>query len=185
MSYLSNAGNYLFDTIFNLFLIIVLLRFWMQWVRANFRNEFGQFLLAVSNPVIIPLRKIVPSIGPIDTATVVLAILLVIFKYTLLPLLSGSAIPWGFILAYCLGELIKYSVYIFMAAIVIQIIASWVAPYSHHPLLDIAKSIAEPLMAPARRLLPSVGGIDFSPIIVFIFLNLTLMLIVAPLQSPY
>jgi len=162
---------------------VVLLRFWMQWVRADFRNPFGQFIISVTNPVIIPLRRILPGIGMIDTATVLLAFMVAVIKvYALLALLGYSA-GWLPLALYSVGEVIRSSIYIFFAAIFIQIIASWVNPHSYHPILGIARSISEPLLAPARKLIPPIGGLDLSPIIIIIFLQLTLYLVVAPLQN--
>ena len=163
-------------------LYIVLLRFWMQWVHANFRNPIGQFIISVTNPLVIPLRKVIPSIGAIDTATLMLAYAIVIIKIVLLMTLAGVSPEWIRLIVYSLGAIIEASIYIFMAAILIQIIASWINPHSYHPVVEIARSISEPLMAPARRLIPPIGGLDFSPIVVIIFLNLSLRLIVAPLQ---
>jgi len=183
MNYLSNASIYLIETLMGFVLYIVLLRFWMQWVRANFRNPIGQFLISVSNPVVIPLRKVLPSIGAIDTATVLFAYLLAMIKTVILIKLIGLSPTWLGILLYSLGEVIKASIYLFIVAIFVQIIASLINPHSYHPVVEIARSISEPLMAPARRLIPAIGGIDFSPIAVFIFLNLSLQLIVAPLQN--
>jgi len=183
MNYIGNATTYLTENLLGIALYIVLIRFWMQWVRANFRNPVGQFIITVTNPVIIPLRRLLPSIGSIDTATVVFAFSLAVFKTFVLVSIAGGFVPIVKLLVYSFGEIVKDSIYIFMGAIFIQIIASWVNPYSNHPILEIARSIAEPLMAPARRIIPAIAGIDLSPILVFIFLNLSLQLIVAPLQA--
>ncbi len=183
MNYFANAGIFLSQTLIGFALYIVLLRFWMQWVRADFRNPFGQFIISVTNPVIIPLRRILPSIGVIDTATVVFAYVIAFLKVVALVILIGRAPQWTGVILFALGELVRSSVYIFLAAIFIQIIASWINPYSNHPILSIARSISEPLLAPARRILPPIGGLDLSPIIIIIFLQLTLYLVVAPLQG--
>ncbi len=182
MNHITSASGYLSETILGIVLFIVLLRFWMQWVRANFRNPIGQFVITVTNPIVIPLRRLLPSIGAIDTATVLLAMAIAIFKTYVLFRLFNISPAWSGLILYSLGELIKVSIYLFMAAIFIQIIASWVNPNSYHPILETARSISEPLMAPARKLIPAIGGLDLSPIAVIIFLNLSLRLFVAPLQ---
>lgn len=183
MNYLGNAGSYLSQTLFGFALYIVLLRFWMQWVRADFRNPFGQFVITVTNPVIIPLRKILPSIGSVDTATIVFAFIVALIKVYVLILIRNFSPPLLSVLFYTLGEVIQHSIYILFAAIFIQIIVSWVNPYSDHPIVSIARSLAEPIMAPARRIIPPIGGLDLSPILVIIFLQLSLQLIVAPLKG--
>ncbi len=183
MNHLGNAGSYLSQTLFGLALYIVLLRFWMQWVRTDFRNPFGQFIISVTNPVVIPLRKILPSVGSVDTATVVFAFVIASIKVYLLYIISQispSLLPF---LTYTLGEIIQHSIYLLFAAIFIQIIVSWVNPYSDHPIVSIARSLANPIMEPARRLIPPIGGLDLSPMLVIIFLQLSLQLIVAPLKG--
>ena len=183
MSYLSNASSFLSQTILGFALYIVLLRFWMQWVRADFRNPFGQFIITVTNPLVVPLRKILPSIGNVDTATVLLAYVIALLKVYILYLILGAKLLPVTLVSTGLAEVIAHSIYLFFAAIIIMIVASWVNPYSYHPIVTLARSIAEPIMAPARRLLPPIGGLDLSPILVFIFLQLTLMLVVAPLRN--
>ncbi len=184
MSYLLNASDFLIQTILSFALYAVLLRFWMQWVRADFRNPIGQFIITVTNPVVLPLRKIIPSIGTVDTATLLLAYAIATLKmYTLLSL-RGIDVNLIHLAMFGVGQLLQASVYIFFAAIFIQVIASWVAPGSYHPVLSVARAISEPLMAPARKFIPAIAGLDFSPIVVIIFLQLTLRLLVAPLL-PY
>ncbi len=185
MQYLLNASSYLIEAVIGFALYIMLFRFWMQWVKADFRNELGQFIISVTNPVVIPLRRIVPSIGTIDTATLLLAYSFSLLKIVALFMLSSinaplsALFPW--ILVVALGILLEACIYLFMAAIFINIIASWVAPHSYHPILMTLRSISEPIMAPARRIIPPIGGLDLSPMVVLLFLNVSLQILVAPL----
>lgn len=183
MPYLQNASDFLLQALIGFALYTVLLRFWMQWVRADFRNQFGQFIISVTNPIIIPLRKILPSIGTIDTATVLLAYIICIIKIVAflgLRNATDQAAPLDYLI-WGVGVLIKYSIYLFIGAIFIQVIASWVNPHSYHPILTVAKSISNPILAPAQRLIPPIGGLDFSAILVLLFLQFSLRLIVAPI----
>ena len=185
MQYLLNATNYLAGALISFTLYIVLVRFWMQWVRADFRNQVGQFIITVTNPIVIPLRRIIPSIGTIDSATLLLAYTISLFKLIVLFTLSSLQVPlialFPWILIVALGVLLQACIYLFMFAIFISIIASWVAPHSYHPVLGVVRSISEPILAPARRLIPSIAGLDLSPMIVLLFLNFSLQLLVAPL----
>jgi len=183
VEHINNAGLYLVDIVFNLILYITLIRFWMQWVRADFRNQFGQFIINATNPAILPMRRVIPPLGYVDTATVVLALLIIIGKIFMLSLLQGFQPNWLALLLYCVGEFIKASVYIFMFCIFVSIIMSWINPQGYNPVLSTINQISDPMLSSARRILPSMGGIDFSPILVIIFLNLTLILIVRPLQG--
>jgi len=183
MPYLQNASHFLIQAIIGIAIYAVLLRFWMQWVRADFRNQLGQFIITVTNPIVIPLRKVLPSIGTIDTATIVLALIVSFIKvYAFFALGPYDATPN--LIQYAMmsvGVFIKYSIYLFIVCIFAQIIASWVNPHSYNPILSVATSISNPIMAPARRLIPAIGGLDLSPILVLLFLQFSLRLIVAPL----
>jgi len=182
MPYLQNATNFLTQAIIGFALYIVLLRFWMQWVRADFRNQLGQFIITVTNPLVIPLRRVLPSISTIDTATVVLALLISFIKVFTFFALTNYGTPSAMLYAMMsLGVTIKYSIYLMIACIFIQIIASWVNPHSYHPIITVARSISNPIMTPARRIIPPIGGLDLSPILVLLFLQISLMLFVDPL----
>ena len=186
MPHIQNASTLIIEAIFSFALYIVLLRFWMQWVRADFRNEIGQFIISATNPAIIPMRRLIPSIGVIDTATVLLAIAIALFKIYLLVLIAGGSITsYSFfkMLSVSIAAVLDSSIYVFLAAIFIGIIASWLNPNSYHPILSIVRSISEPLLAPARRLIPSMGGIDFSPMLVILFLRVSQTLVIAPLYG--
>lgn len=174
MNYLINASSYLVDVLIGLALYAVLLRFWMQWVKADFRNPIGQFLITTTNPIVLPLRRILPSIAAIDTATVLLALAIAALKTGLLSVIAGVTPPLLNLLLFSVIELLRCSIYLFMAALIIGIIASWVNPHSYHPVFSIANSISNPLLAPFRRLIPPLGGLDISPIFVFLALNLAL-----------
>ena len=179
MSNVSHAGAFLIEAIFGLFLYAVLIRFWMQWVRADFRNPIGQMVITLTNPVVVPLRRILPPIGMIDLATVIVALLVVALKYFLIIQVQqpGTVPPLLALIIVSLRDLVRYSIYIFIAAILIQVISSWINPQGYNPIVALAASIANPLLRPVRQLLPSFSGIDFSPIVVLLFLQMTLILI--------
>lgn len=174
MNYLVNASSFLIEALIGLALYAILLRFWMQWVRADFRNPIGHFLLSTTNPIVVPLRRVLPSIGSIDTATVVLAIFIAALKTTLLILLHGFTPPWLNILLYALVDVIRHSIHLFFAALIVSVIVSFVNPYSHHPLVNIAHAIINPLLAPFRRFIPPIAGLDITPVFLFILFQLAL-----------
>ncbi len=185
MPYFQNATSFLIDALFGFALYIVLIRFWMQWVRADFRNELGQFIIKVTNPIIIPMRKIIPSIGLIDTTTVVLAVLVAFAQITCLVFIAGGlgSVSTLKLLSYAVAKVLDASIYVFLGAILIGIIASWINPHSYHPILSVARSLSEPILAPARRLIPPMGGLDFSPIVVILFLRFSQRLLIAPIYG--
>ena len=124
------------------------LRFWMQWVRADFSNPLGYFVITVTNPLVVPMRRAFPSMGTLDTATLLLAYVVALFKIWLLTQFFTGSPSFANMLVFSLGELIRFSIHIFFAAIFIQIIVSWLSPGTYHPILNVARDIAEPLMAP-------------------------------------
>ena len=171
-----NAMNeilvYLIQTALSLFLLAVLLRFVLQLVRADFYNPISQFLLKVTNPLVLPLRKVIPGLGGFDMASLLLALLLQMAGIALIYLINGHGLPnIVLLLVWSVLGIVGLLVNIYFFALLAMIILSWVAPGSKNPALFLLFQITEPVMAPFRKALPSMGGLDFSPILVFILIN--------------
>ena len=174
MPALNEAFIYIIQTLGQLYLLVALLRFILQLVRADFYNPLSQFTVKATQPVLAPLRRIIPSVGRIDLAGLVLVLLvqfivivsiLAVAQKPVMHLLPLILI-WTPILVASL--LLK----IFFFALIISIILSWVAPGSNNPGAMLTQQICEPVLAPIRNLLPDLGGIDISPIFAFIIINL-------------
>jgi YggT family protein len=164
--------NLVVDTISSLYVMIVLMRFVLQLSRADFYNPISQFIVKATNPLLIPLRRLVPGFGGVDIASLLLAILVQGLAVGLKVLVLGYAIsnPLNIILLAAilvLGMLIK----VYFWSLLIMIVASWIAPGSGHPALQLINQITEPLMKPFRSILPSMGGLDLSPILAFMTLQ--------------
>lgn len=169
-------------SLMSLFLVIVILRFLLQLVRADFYNPVSQAIVKITMPLLKPLRKFIPSVLGIDTASVVLIILVQLIATSLLAMILGlwgillnplPLILWGLV-----GALTIISS-IFFWCMIISIIGSFIAPMSHHPLLTLANQIINPLAAPIRKLIPPLGGVlDISPIIILLGLKIVDMLII-------
>lgn len=172
MSALYSVLAYLVQTLLGLFLIAVLLRFLLQLVRADFYNPVSQFVVKLTNPLVLPLRRILPGYAGIDFASLLLALLLQMAGIAFVFLLSQGAIPplAALIMGSVLG-LLALLVQFYFFALLAMIILSWVAQGSRHPAIHLLHQVTEPVMAPFRKLLPPMGGMDFSPIIVFILIN--------------
>lgn len=163
---------YLIQTLLSLFLVAMLLRFLLQLVRADFYNPVSQFLVKVTNPLVIPLRKVIPGLGGLDIASLLLALLLQMAGIVLLLLINGLALPnILLLLAWSVLGVIGLLVNIYFFALLAMIILSWVAAGSNNPAIYLLHQITEPVMVPVRKLLPPMGGMDFSPILVFILIN--------------
>ena len=129
-------------------------------------------MIKATNPLVVPLRRIIPGLGGIDLAALVLALLLQILAITILLLVNGLALPNPLLIVLwaALG-LVGLLVNIYFFALLGMIILSWIAPGSSHPAVYLLYQITEPVMAPVRKLIPSMGGLDLSPILVFILIN--------------
>ena len=180
-NYFGDAGSFLIDTIIGLYILAVLLRFLLQWVRADFYNPVSQFLVTVTNPPLLFLRRFIPGFFGIDLASIVLLMILSIAKIYLLAWVAGFTPKLPGIVLLAIGELIQLAVWVFIVTLFIRVILSWIQPGGYNPVLGLINQLTEPLIAPARRLIPPFGGLDLSPIVIFIFLYLTLMLVVRPI----
>jgi YggT family protein len=173
MSAFNEILSYLVQTFLSLYTVAMLLRFVLQLVRADFYNPISQFLVKVTNPLVIPLRKVIPGIGGLDLASLLLAMLLQMAGIVILLLLYGLGLPNIFVLLiWSALALVGLLVNIYFFALLAMIILSWVAAGSRHPAILLLYQITEPVMAPFRKALPSMGGMDFSPILVFILINI-------------
>ena len=182
-SYAGNAGIFLIQTLFGLYAGAVMLRFLLALVRADFYNPVSQFLVKVTNPPLLPLRRIIPGVMGIDMASVVLLIVLEATKLLLIAAVQGFGIhPLG-LLVLSLAELLSLLINIYFFTILIQVILSWVSPGNYNPAVALLYSLNEPLLGRARRILPPISGFDLSPILVLVGLQLLEMLLVAPIQD--
>ena len=179
--YFSDAGLFLVDTVLSLYILIVLLRFLFQLTGVDFYNPISQFIVKTSNPPIRRLRRVVPGLWGIDFAAVVLLIVLEGARIGVTALLIGRTPQLAGVLVLSIAELLKLAVYVMVFSIFIRALLSWISMGRSHPMLLLLYSFTEPLMAPARRILPATSGLDLSPIIVFIVLMLVLKLFIQPL----
>ena len=172
MGAFNEISIYLVQTALTLYMLAMVLRFLLQLVRADFYNPISQFLVKITNPVAIPLRKIIPGLGGLDLASLLLAVLLQMLSIVVLMALYGLGLPNPVLLLLwsALG-LLGLLVNIYFFALLAMIILSWLAPGSGNPAVFLLYQITEPVMAPFRKLLPPMGGMDFSPILVFILIN--------------
>ena len=172
MSALNEIIGYLIQTALSLYLVAMLLRFLLQLVTADFYNPISQFLVKITNPLVIPLRRIIPGIGGLDLASLLLAVLLQVLAIVALMLLNGLGMPNPLLLVvWSILGIVGLLVNIYFFALLAMIILSWVAAGSGNPAIALLHQITEPVMAPFRKILPAMGGLDFSPILVFILIN--------------
>ncbi len=181
--YASDAATLLIQTLFGLYILVVLLRFLLQLVRADFYNPISQFIVKATQPPLGPMRRIIPGLGGIDLAALVLMFLLQYAEIWLLSAIHGKAAGAVGIAILAVAELLKLTIYLFFFSIIVQVVLSWVNPHAHNPVTALIYRLNEPILQPARRLLPPFSGVDLSPLLVLIALQLALILIVRPVRD--
>ncbi|CAK9884265.1 MAG: hypothetical protein XXXJIFNMEKO3_00647 [Candidatus Erwinia impunctatus] len=162
--------TFLLTTVINIYIKVLLLRLWMQWAKCDFYNPFSQFIVKITQPILKPLRRVIPSIGPIDTSSLLLSYLLSVLLFNLLFILQSRIAVfdpvffyYGFIsLLKAVGSLVFW-------IIIIRSLLSWISQ-GRNPIDYVLIQLTEPLMAPIRRLIPAMGGIDFSAMVVILIL---------------
>lgn len=182
---LIQALVFVLDAVFHLFILAILVRFWMQVVGAPVRNPIAQFSMALTDFIVKPLRRVIPGVFRLDVASLVAALALeYLLQFLVFLLLGGSPgenpAAFGILLFYAFVKLIRLSVYVFMAAVFIQALLSWVSP--HHPVGPFFNAFTRPLLKPFQRAVPPIGGVDITPMLVILVLYLILMLPVAWLE---
>lgn len=171
MATLIKIAIYLINTLGSLYLLIIVLRFLLQIARADFYNPISQAIVKLTNPILIPLRRVIPGIFGVDVASLVFALLTQIIIIECIFLLAGYGMaPITNAIIWSLLGLVQQVLNIFFICLIVIFIASWVAPYSHHPVLVLIRQVVEPLLGPLRRLIPPVGGLDFSVFVAFMSL---------------
>ncbi|WP_028238419.1 YggT family protein [Stutzerimonas azotifigens] len=181
---MNTAAIYILQTLGSLYLLIVLLRFILQLVRADFYNPLSQFVVRATHPLLKPLRRIIPSVGGLDLASLVLAILvqMLLMALTLLLAYGTTGNPLQLLIWAIIGVTGLF-LKIFFFALIISVILSWVAPNSHNPGAELVNQLCEPVLAPFRRFLPNLGGLDISPIFAFLVLKLLDMMVINNLAA--
>lgn len=159
-----------------------MLRFLLQLTRADFYNPVSQIIVKATSPLLNPLRRVVPGFAGIDLAAIVLMWLVQSLELALIVMISGMGSNLAATLAWAIPELVNLALNVFLFAILIQVILSWVSPGTYNPALSLIHSLTEPVLRPARRLIPPISGLDLSPMVVMVGLTLLKMLLLPPLQ---
>ncbi|OUR62567.1 hypothetical protein A9Q74_04760 [Colwellia sp. 39_35_sub15_T18] len=163
------AVIYLLRFAFDALLMILIMRVWLQWVKADFYNPLSQFIVKVSNPLVVPLRRIIPGLGGFDLATIVVAYAIAALKFVALAALAGESLgPLAFYIG--LLVLVKQAGFMLFIIMIIMAIMSWVVQ-GYNPTLMVFHQLTEPFLNPIRRIIPNMGGLDLSMIVAFLAMN--------------
>ncbi|KAB0504191.1 MULTISPECIES: YggT family protein [Pseudomonas] len=169
---LNDAAIFVIKTLGSLYLLIVLLRFILQLVRANFYNPLCQFIVKATQPLLKPLRRVIPSMFGLDMSSLVLALIVQMVLIAVILLLKGFEVDLLLLVPWALIAIFSLFLSVLFYAMIISVILSWVAPGSHNPGAELVAQITEPVLAPFRRIIPNLGGLDISPIFAFIAIQL-------------
>jgi YggT family protein len=182
---LNQAIAFVIETVFNIFILTALVRFWMQALRAPARNPLAQFTMALTDFAVKPMRRLLPGFFKLDVASLAVAWIAEVVLLAILSLLQGVEIVNGaalsVILFLALVRLVRLTVYIIMGAVLLQALLSWVNPY--HPVAPFFEALARPFLKPFQKAVPPIGGVDITPVLVLIACQLVLMLPVTWLEG--
>lgn len=191
--YLLSPLMLIINTLFDLYILLVLLRFLLQMLRADFYNPVSQFITKLTTPPLRLLRRFIPSIGGQDSASIVLCLLLIYAKFLLMRELSIPAahiggvmapiggVSYAGLLVLSVADLVALVLTVFLGAIIIQVIISWVSPGNYNPVIGLVNRLADPILKPIRKFIPPLGGIDLTPLFASLLLLIAKMLIVPPI----
>lgn len=183
MSPMMQVGLLLVNTIGSLIVTLVVLRFLLQLVRADFYNPMSQFIVRFTNPMLMPLRRIIPGLGGFDLASVVLAYVLQMLFIVAVLLMYGGIAPIANMLLWGAIALFALVLKIYFWGMVIVIIVSWIAPSSYNPAVVLVQQLLEPVMQPVRNIVPDLGGLDLSPIFLFLGIKIIEILLIGTLAQ--
>jgi YggT family protein len=177
-----NPFIFLIDTLFSIYIAIMLLRFILQQVGADFYNPISQFVVKATQPLVVPVRRLIPSIRKVDTATLVLVVALILIKLTLLLAIAGYPVNGGQLLIRAMYDLVSLTFDIFIVALFVQALMSWINPDPYHPVSSLLRSLTYPVLSPIQRYIPPIGGIDLSTLVALIGLMFLKRLILSLFQ---
>ena len=165
-----NPFLFLIETLFDLYIIVLMLRFILQQVRADFYNPVSQFIVKATSPVLNPARKVIPGVGGIDLATIIVIVVFIALKIFIVAMLAGYSPSLVALLITGIRDFITLALNIFIFAIIIHAVLSWINPDPYNPVSGILFSITRPVLEPFRRVIKPIGGLDLTPLIALIAL---------------
>jgi YggT family protein len=172
---LTQIATFLVDNIVAFFVILLLARFHFQWLRVGFRNQVGEFVLATTSWIVMPLRRVIPGLAGLDLATLLAAWLLQMLGMWVHALIVGAEPGLVLLAGVAAVELVRYSIYILIFAVFIQALLSWVNPEA--PVMPVFNAVTRPFLRPLRRFIPPVGRVDLSPMVLILLLFVLIMLL--------
>jgi YggT family protein len=172
---LAQIGVYLVEAVFGFFVFMLLARFHFQWLRVSFRNQIGEFVIATTNWLVLPTRRFVPGLAGLDLPTLLLAWVLQTLCVWIVVAMRGIDPALIDVILRAALDLLRYSLYILVFAIIVQVVISWVNPYA--PMAPVFNSVTAPFLRPLRRFIPPLAGVDLTPLVLLIIIQIILIVL--------
>jgi YggT family protein len=172
---LTQIGSYLVEAVFGLFVFMLLIRFHFQWLRVSFRNQIGEFVIATTNWLVLPTRRFVPGLAGLDLPTLLLAWVLQALCVWIIVAMRGVDPAVLDVIARAALDLLRYSLYILVFAIIVQAVISWINPYA--PMAPVFNAVTAPFLRPLRRFIPPLAGVDLTPLVLLIVIQIILIVL--------
>jgi len=184
--YLSTPLIFLIEILFGLYIGILALRIIMQWANWEYSNPLVQFIIRVTQLPVKFLRKFIPPLGRWDSATILLIVMLTVVKLLLIGFLQSIPLNFVIVFRWMLADIFSLFITLFTASIIIQVVLGWVTPHNgYNPITPLINRMNAPLLNPIKRLLPPMGGLDLSPLVAIIGLQILAMLVLPLLMAQY
>jgi len=167
----TQALVFVVNAVAQLYLFVLLLRILLPWLGADYRNPITQAIMKITSPVVVPLRRIIPPVGRVDTATVLVAFIIQYLLILLILLIFGRTADIGTIALTAVVDLVLLLLRLFVFAIIIRVILSWISPGGYNPALAIIHALTDRVLLPFRRIIPPLGGLDLSPLVAIILIT--------------
>ena len=179
---LEQALIFILQVPFNVLIVVVMFRLMLQYTKADFYNPISQFTVKLTSPILVPMRRVIPSIGSIDTASFVLLFILQLVLLILVTAIKGVSVGTLLMLVSTLASLVDLMLTVYWFAILVVIIASWLSPGNYNPILSVLASVTQPILKPFRRV-PPIAGMDFSPMLAMMAIIVTQILLIPLIMS--
>lgn len=172
-----NAFGFLIETLFSLYLAALMLRVLLEAVGADYYNPVCQVLLKITEPLVGPLGRVIPRLGRINTAAVILLLIVQTIAVVSILAIGGYAIDPLQALVIALFRLVRLLLVMYLVLIIAEVILSWVGGAMRHPIIPLIYQLTQPVLAPIRRVIPAIGGLDLSPLVAIIAIQFLMILI--------
>lgn len=169
----AQIATFLIDTLVSFFVFLLLARFYFQWLRISFRNQIGEFVIVLTNWIVLPARRFVPGLAGLDLATLLIAWAIQALAVWAQSKIVGPDLTALAVIALAGVDLLRYSIQLLVFAVIVAVVLSWVNPDS--PIAPIFDLMTRPFLRPLRRIVPPAGRFDLSPLVLLVILYVILI----------